>query len=224
MLCVVLRGHWEWALVVCESWQRLRSSRGRRKHKPRQQVREGGRGWGYWGWKGIQCTNSQSLSWLNQSFWCLSHPWICHSCLKMLWSIGKVWRVQPRAPCLCLWDCTPARFYLCQKRRPKSKLQWHSWPVRVPPAFSEEVRSLSVADLLKKRMFPLMGQPNRFQIFISPSVHTGSGQSEGETGGRGGRGDHGKSGRKDQNPGWGSPPGGAWKSRVRRRCNSREVL
>lgn len=129
MLCVVLRGHWEWALVVCESWQRLRSSRGRRKHKPRQQVREGGRGWGYCGWKGIQCTNSQSLSWLNQSFWCLSHPWICHSCLKMLWSIGKVWRVQPRAPCLCLWYGTPARFYLCQKRRPKSKLQWHSWPL-----------------------------------------------------------------------------------------------
>lgn len=93
-----------------------------------------------------------------------------------------------------------------------------------PPAFPEEVRSLTVADLLKKRIFPLMGQPNRFQIFISPSVHTGSGQSEGETGGRGGRGDHGKSGRKDQNPGWGSPPGGAWKSRVRRRCNSREVL
>lgn len=115
----------------------------------------------------------------------------------------------------CLWDGTPARLYLCQKRRPKPKLQWHSWPVRVPPAVPEEVRSLSVADLLEKRIFLLMGQPNRFQICISP-FRTGSRQSEGATGGRGGRGMMEKVGERTRTQGGvlhqgvpGSPGSGA---------------
>lgn len=59
--------------------------------------------------RGIQCTNSRSLSWLNQRFWCLSYPWICHSCLKILWCVRQARRIKPWAPCLL-----PLGRYTCQ--------------------------------------------------------------------------------------------------------------
>lgn len=61
MVCVVTRGHWEWASMACESWQSQIPEGGRSQRGRDNKWREGGRGRGYRGWAwGIQCTNSQT--------------------------------------------------------------------------------------------------------------------------------------------------------------------
>lgn len=31
----------------------------------------------------------------HQCFWCLSHPWICHGCLEMLWCVRRCGGIRP---------------------------------------------------------------------------------------------------------------------------------
>lgn len=172
-----------------------------------------GSGGGRGVWLEIQCTNS--LCWLHQCLWCLSHPWIRPSCLEMLQLSGRCGGVQPvgSVPYAFGMVHLPGSVSV-RSSGPKSKLQWHSQPMRVLSSRFHRSKVPLSGCPTEKRMSPVSGQP--FQICMAPSFHTGrrqgvEGQQEEEVG------------RKERKPGRGSPPGDACMSWVRlssRRCLS----
>lgn len=156
----------------------------------------------------IQCTHSWSLAWLSQCLRCLSHPWICHSCLEMLWSVRRVWRVQLCAPCLLRLE-----WYTCQALSLSEAQAFLA--CESPPQLS--LQKLCPSQWLtyyRRGYLHYQGNPLDFK-FAPPFFTLGvDGELRGNRRKRWERGLTGEVGRKDQEPGRGSLPAGAGKSRV----------
>ena len=147
------------------------------------------------------------LAWLSQCFWCLSHPWICHSCLEMLWSVREVRRVQLWAPCLL-----PLEWYTCQTL---SLSEAQVFLAREsPPQLSLQKLGPSQWLTYYRRGY-LHDQGNPLDSKFAPPFFTlgVDGELRGNKRKRWEGGLTEEVGRKDQKPGRGSPPGDAWKSR-----------